>query len=115
MNGIGSVYAREMQERCGTSPMITGTGNVPSADKKVGQIEIAINNLESAIYETQNIADRLNSRLDVVVDRTPEVANVTENAKRPPMAPLAEKIASLFDKLSAVNAGLSYLIRKIEV
>ena len=97
------------------SPMITGTGNVPSADKKVGQIEIAVNNLEQAIYENQSIAEQLNSRLDVVIDRAPEVANATENAKRPPMAPLAEKIASMCDKLQVVNAGLSYIIRKIEV
>ena len=97
------------------SPMITGTGNGPSAEKKVGQIEIAINNLGDVILESQVLVDQLNSRLDLVLDRSPEVANGKENEKRPPIAPLAEKIASLYDKVVAINSGLSYLIRKIEV
>jgi len=97
------------------SPMITETGKVPSVVSKVGQIEIAINNLGDVILESQSLVDQLNSRLDLVLDRTPEVANGKENEKQPPMAPLAEKIASLYDKVVAINSGLSYLIRKIEV
>ena len=59
--------------------MIKETGNVPSVDKKVGQIEIAINNLGDVILESQVLVDQLNSRLDLVLDRSPEVANGKEN------------------------------------
>ena len=95
--------------------MIKETGNVPSVDKKVGQIEIAVNNLGDVILESQSLVDQLNARLDLVLDRSPEVANGKENEKRPPIAPLAESIASLYDRVVAINSGLSYLIRKIEI